>query len=93
MNAGSALALTAAVVALGRWARDERLEPKVILALGFIALMVAILKEGNDKFARQFATLILVGAVVMNGKDIFEKFNPSTEKGVGKAQRNPRPIV
>lgn len=91
MNAGSAFALTVAVVALGRWARDTRLEPKVILALGFIGLVIAVLKEGNDKFARQFATLILVGAVAMNGRDVFDKFNPGTEKGVGKADRKPLP--
>lgn len=86
MKAVSALALTAAVVALGRWSRDQRMDPKVILALGFIALVIAVLQEGNEKFARQMATLILVGAVAINGRDIFDKFNP-TVKGAGKAQR------
>lgn len=87
MDPGSALALTVAVVAMGRWARGVRLDPKVILALGFIAVVLAVMKEGNEKFARQFAALILIGAVVMNGRDIFDKFNPGPEKGVGRAQK------
>lgn len=92
MPTGSAVALTVAVVALGRWAQGKKLDMAVILALAFIGLMIAVIQEGNAKFGKQFAVLILVGAVAVYGVDIFNKFN-APAKGVGRASKNERPIV
>lgn len=85
MKTGAALALTIAVVAFGRWSRGDKLDMKVTLALAFIGLALAVMQEGNAKFAQQMAALILVGAVVMNGKDIFTGFN--TGQTVGKMRQ------
>lgn len=92
MKAGSALALTIAVVALGRWARGEKLDMRVILGLAFIALTIAVLQEGNPKFAGNMAALILVGAVAVYGPDLFDKYNAPAKKA-GSASKNERTIV
>lgn len=92
MPTGSAVALTVAVVALGRWAQGKKLDMPTVLALSFIGLMIAVIQEGNAKFGKQFAVLILVGAVAVYGVDIFNKFN-APAKGVGRAGKNERPIV
>lgn len=92
MPTGASVMLTAAVVALGRWAQGKKLDMPTVLALAFIAVMIAVIQEGNPKFGKQMAALILVGAVAVYGIDIFSKFN-APAKGVGRASKNERPIV
>lgn len=86
MPTGSSVALTVAVVALGRWAQGKNMDMAVILSLAFIGLVLAVMQEGNPKFGKQMAVLILVGAIAVYGRDIFTKFN-DRGKGVGRANK------
>lgn len=91
MPTGSAVALTVAVVALGRWAQAKKLDMPTVLALAFIAVAIAVIQEGNAKFGKQMAALILVGAVAVYGKAIFSKFN-APAKATGKADKGSKGV-
>lgn len=57
--------ITAVVVAtmtvLGRWARGKTLSIDVVVGVVVMAIALAIIETGNEKLAKAFATLIVVG--------------------------------
>lgn len=73
MNPTSAIVLTATIVALGKWAKDEKLDIKFIVAGGFAAIVLTVLAEVNDKYARAMGMLILIAAVYAYGPLLVKK--------------------
>lgn len=57
--------VTAVVVAvmttLGRWARGKGLTIDTVVGVVFLAVALAVIEAGNEKLARAFGTLIVVG--------------------------------
>lgn len=81
MNPTTAAVATGVVVITGRWAKKEKFDVKIVLAVTFLALMLALLSEGNPKLGGQFGTLILVGAVLFYGKPLFDAVSKAVDNG------------
>lgn len=62
MDTSTAVVGTGVVVALGHWAKDEKISIRVFVGLGVFAIGLAMLGATNAKFAEQFATLVLLAA-------------------------------
>lgn len=73
MNPMSAILLSAVVVVAGKWSQDKQLDIKLVVSGAFIAIVLSVMSEANDKLARQFALLILVSIVFVYGPTIFKK--------------------
>lgn len=73
MSAVNSLALTGLLIALGRWAKGEKLEGKVFIAFAFIILVMLILSETNEGFGNAFALLVLAGATIAYAPAIVTK--------------------
>ena len=65
MNTTSAVVLTGVTVAAGQYAQDKKIQVRTFVGVGVLAIMLAALSEADAKLAGQFATLVLVGAVLI----------------------------
>lgn len=65
MDTTSAVVATGIVVFAGQWAKENE-GPSIKLVVGgmVLALFLAAMSQSNEKLASQFATLILVGALL-----------------------------
>lgn len=65
MDTTSAVVATGVVVFAGQWAKENE-GPSIKLVVGgmVLALFLAAMSQSNEKLASQFATLILVGALL-----------------------------
>lgn len=65
MDTTSAVVATGIVVFTGQWAKENE-GPSIKLVVGgmVLALFLAAMSQSNEKLASQFATLILVGALL-----------------------------
>jgi hypothetical protein len=65
MDTTSAVVATGIVVFAGQWAKENE-GPSIKLAVGgmVLAVFLAAMSQSNEKLASQFATLILVGALL-----------------------------
>jgi hypothetical protein len=65
MDTTSAVVATGVVVFAGQWAKEDE-GPSIKLVVGgmVLAVFLAAMSQSNEKLASQFATLILVGALL-----------------------------
>lgn len=73
MDTTTSVVATGVVVTVGEWASEKRLGIKVFVGLAAVAIFLSVMQAGNDKLAQQFATLILVSAVLIYGVPIGKK--------------------
>lgn len=64
---------TGIVVTVGRWSQEKKLEFRIFVGFGFLAIFMAVMQSGNEKLAQQFAALVLVAAVMYYGVPIGQK--------------------
>lgn len=73
MNTTSSAVLTGVIVGVGRWAKNQDINMKVVISITFMAIILAVLGEVNEKFSQQMGVLVLVAAVFTYGPDIVKK--------------------
>lgn len=74
MDTTSSVVLSSVIVVVGQWAKkDGKISIKLVVGMMFLILMLSALNASNEKFAKQFATLILVGAVFTYALPIIKK--------------------
>lgn len=78
MDTTSAVVATGIVVFAGQWAKENE-GPSIKLVVGgmVLALFLAAMSQSNEKLASQFATLILVGALLTYAIPITKKLGYS----------------
>lgn len=59
-----AAALVATMTTLGRWARGKTLTIDTVVGLVGVAIGLTVLEQANQKFARGFAILVVIGVAV-----------------------------
>ena len=64
MKSSSIVILTALFIMLGRWAKGQSVDSKIIIGGLFAALVISIMDESAPKLARGFAWLFFVSAVL-----------------------------
>lgn len=80
MDTTTAAVTTGVVVAAGRWSQEKKVDAKIFVGTGIVAIFLAVIASNNEKLASQFAVLILVSAVLMYGVDIGKKIGKATSK-------------
>lgn len=74
MDTTTSAILSVVIVTVGQWAKkDGKISIKLVVGMMFLVLMLSALEGANEKFAKQFATLILVGAVFTYALPIIKK--------------------
>lgn len=74
MDTTNSVVLTVVIVSVGQWAKkDGKISIKLVVGMMVLAIMLSALEQGNEKLARQFAALILVGAVLVYAVPITKK--------------------
>lgn len=74
MDTTTSVVLTAVIVGMGQWAKkNEGPSVKIVVGGMALAIMLSALSNANEKLASQFATLILVGAVIIYAEPITKK--------------------
>lgn len=78
MDTTTSVVLTTLVVFTGQWAKKNE-GPSIKLVVGgmVLAVILSTLSQKNEKLASQFATLILVGALLMYVQPIVKKLGYS----------------
>jgi hypothetical protein len=67
MDTTTSTVLAVVIVAVGQWAKkDGKLSIKLVIGMMVLTLFLAAIESSNEKFARQFAALVLVGAIFSN---------------------------
>lgn len=77
MNIGIVL-LSGAIVVAGRWTQGKGIDLPGVVALFFLAGMIAILSEVNQDIGRAFAALLLIAVVYTYGRDIADAVRKAT---------------
>jgi hypothetical protein len=67
VNPTNAIALTGALVVLGKWSADQKLSVRIIVGLAGATLGLAVVNEMNEELAGKMAVLVLITAVFMYG--------------------------
>lgn len=74
MDTTTSVVLTSVIVAVGQWAKkDGKITMKLVVGMMVLAVILSAMESGNEKLARQFAALILVGALLTNVIPITKK--------------------
>lgn len=74
MDTTTSVVLTVVIVSVGQWAKKEgSISIKLVVGMMVLAIMLSALESGNEKLAKQFAALILVGAVLVYAVPITKK--------------------
>jgi len=74
MDTTTSVVLTVVIVSVGQWAKkDGSISIKLVVGMMVLAIMLSALESGNEKLAKQFAALILVGAVLVYAVPITKK--------------------
>lgn len=74
MDTTTSVVLTSVIVAVGQWSKkDGKITIKLVIGMMVLAIILAAMESGNEKLARQFAALILVGALLTNVVPITKK--------------------
>lgn len=77
MNIGIIL-LSGAIVVAGRWTQGKGLDVPSVIALFFLAVMIAGLSEIDNDLGRAFALLMLIAVTYAYGRDIADAFRKAT---------------
>lgn len=83
MDTTTAMVATGLVVVVGRWADEKKFDSKAIVGVGATAIFLSLIAASNEKLASQFASLILVGAVLIYAIPIGEKLAGGAKQGFG----------
>jgi hypothetical protein len=70
MNTATSVVLTAGIVSVAKWSKDQQISIKMIVGIGVLALFLSVIAEANAPLAQQMGLLVLVGAVFMYGPDV-----------------------
>lgn len=62
MNAATSAVMTGILVATGRWANKKPINVQLAVAIMVYAIILSLLEDANEKFAKQVGLLVLVGA-------------------------------
>lgn len=73
MDTTTSVIATGLVVTVGRWSDEKKLDVKMFVGFGVLAVFFAVMQSANDKLAQQFALLVLVTAVLLYGVPIGKK--------------------
>jgi predicted membrane channel-forming protein YqfA (hemolysin III family) len=73
MDTTTSVITTGVVVTAGRWSQEKPVEMRIFIGMGILAIFLAVMQASNNKLAEQFATLILVSAVLIYGVPIGKK--------------------
>lgn len=74
MDTTTSVVATAVVVSVGEWSKpDRKFSIRNVVGFMMLAIFLAALEAGNEKFARQFAALILVSALFVYAIPISKK--------------------
>jgi len=74
MDTTSSTVAACLIVVVGQWSKKNgEISIKLVVGMMFLVLMLSLLSSANEKLAKQFSTLILVGA-------IFTYFIPISKK-------------
>lgn len=73
MNPTSAIVLSALIVGVGKWSRDEEISQRLIVGVAFSTIGFSVLSEYNEKLASQFGALMLLTATLAYGVPISRK--------------------
>lgn len=74
MNTTTSVVLTVIISAVGQWSKkDGSISIKLVIGMMVLALFLSALEDTQEKLARQFAALILVGALLLYVKPISKK--------------------
>jgi hypothetical protein len=66
MDTTTSVVITVVIVAVGQWSKkDGKLSIKLVIGMMALTLMLSAIENSNEKFARQFAALILVAALLI----------------------------
>ena len=72
MNTTTALASTAGIVVLGRWAEGDTVSFRIVMGASFVAFSLSVMEGSAETLAEQLAVLILVGAFLRYGISIIK---------------------
>lgn len=88
MNTTNWLFLAGAIVIAGKWARGEDINPKTVIAIVILTLMITVLDGVDPQMADAFTVLILVAVALGNLRPILSKLNISMgQEGEGSKVR------
>lgn len=73
MNTTTSLIGTGVIVAIGKWARDEKLSVSIAVGVAGSAIILAIIHEADAELASQFALMIFLLAMFRYLPAIVEK--------------------
>lgn len=73
MDTTTSVVATGVTVVAGRWAQEKPVSVQMFVGLGALAIFLSVMQAGNSKLAEQFATLVLVSAVLIYGVPIGKK--------------------
>jgi hypothetical protein len=71
------IVLAGAIVIIGKWSQGKGMDAPAVIALAFLALMVAIMGNIDATLARYLTILILIVAVITYGPKIISKLGLS----------------
>lgn len=72
MSTTNAAIITMLLTVAGRWADDKKLDAKIIVGGVFVAVVLSALNSAAPDLAGKIGWLIVVGAMVLNGKPLFD---------------------
>jgi len=85
MDTTTSVVAAVVIVTAGQWAEEDgTVSIKLVVGMMVLAIMLSMLDSANEKLAKQFATLILVGAAFTYTLPISEKLGFYTPPKKGK---------
>lgn len=74
MDTTTSVVLAVVIVTVGKWAeKDGKISIKLVIGMMFLTLFLSAMENSNEKLARQFAALVLVGAILTHIVPITKK--------------------
>lgn len=81
MNTTTSVLLTGVIVVIGRWAKDEGITSRIVVAVVILALFLSLLGQNQPKLANQFGLLVLITAMFGYAPGILGKLGYPVMKG------------
>jgi hypothetical protein len=73
MNTTTSILLTGVIVATGRWAMNQDINARIVIALIILALILSLMGQSQPGLANQFGLIVLLSATFGYGPAIFKK--------------------
>lgn len=81
MDTSTSALLTGVIVVAGQWASGKGVTARVVVGACFLAIILTVLSEANEKLAKQFGILILVTATLTYGVSVTDKMGLTKKNG------------